>query len=206
MGYVIANKWATNRETQTQNCVHYQHWLFLPHNNGISRYSNAYLMYPLAYWGRDKMAAILQKAFSNVNIFLLENASIFIKNSLKFVSNGALNHNLALVQIITWQRTGIIHYHGLVYWRIYASLNLDELTLSSPWKQLLNDGLLYLISGVPSFNNDVRDCCEFISSRCYMVVYQSPMLLFTLIQSCHYIQVMMRPLWRHDLETYIVTS
>ena len=39
-------------------------------------------------------------------IFLNENVWISIKFSLKFVSMGSINNNLALVQIMTWRRLG----------------------------------------------------------------------------------------------------
>ena len=39
-------------------------------------------------------------------IFLNENVRILIKISLKFVTNGPINNNPALVQIMAWRRSG----------------------------------------------------------------------------------------------------
>ena len=54
-------------------------------------------------------------------IFLNENVWISIKFSLKFVPKVRINNIPALVQIMAWRRQW-----GLVYWRIYASLGLNE--------------------------------------------------------------------------------
>ena len=64
-------------------------------------------------------------------IFLNENVRIPIKISMKFVPKGPINNIPALVQIMAWRRPGDNHYLNqwwLVYWRIYASLGLNELT------------------------------------------------------------------------------
>ena len=63
-------------------------------------------------------------------IFLNENVRISIKISLKFVPKGPINNNPALVQIMAWHRQTTSRYLNqwwLVYWRIYASLGLNEL-------------------------------------------------------------------------------
>ena len=60
-------------------------------------------------------------------IFLNENVRISIKISLKF---GLINNNPALVQIMTCASQATSHYLNqwwLIYWRIYASLGLNEL-------------------------------------------------------------------------------
>ena len=64
-------------------------------------------------------------------IFLNENFRISIKISLKFVPKRPINNNPALVQIMAWRRSGdkpLSEQWWSVYWRIYASLGLDELT------------------------------------------------------------------------------
>ena len=64
------------------------------------------------------------------SIFLNENVSISIKISLKFVPKGQINNIPAMVQIVADQATS--HYLNqwwLVYWRIYASLGLNELKM-----------------------------------------------------------------------------
>ena len=67
-------------------------------------------------------------------IFLNEDVRISIKISLKFVPKGPINNNPALVQIMAWRRSS--HYLNqwwLVYWRIYASLGLNELSMFLCW-------------------------------------------------------------------------
>ena len=66
-------------------------------------------------------------------IFFNENAWISIKISLKFVLKGPVNKIPALVQIKAWRRQATSHYLNqwwLVYWRIYASLGFNELTVA----------------------------------------------------------------------------
>ena len=61
-------------------------------------------------------------------IFLNENITISIKISLKYVPKGPINNDSALVQIVAWPAPS--HYLNqwwLVYWRMYASLGLNEL-------------------------------------------------------------------------------
>ena len=68
-------------------------------------------------------------------IFLNENVWIMIKNSLKFVPKGPISNIPALVQIMAWHRPGnkpFLTQCWLVYRRIYASVGLNELTLSCP--------------------------------------------------------------------------
>ena len=56
--------------------------------------------YPL-----DKMAAILAGDVSK-RIFLNENGGIPMQISLKFVPRSSIDHKPALVQVMTWHRTG----------------------------------------------------------------------------------------------------
>ena len=60
-------------------------------------------------------------------IFLNENVWISITISLMFVSKGPINNIPALVQIMACRH--YLNRWWLVYWRIYASLGLNELTL-----------------------------------------------------------------------------
>ena len=60
----------------------------------------------LTHWGWDKMAAILQTAFSNAFSWN-ENYCFLIQISLKFVPNDPTNNiPAALVQLMAWCRTG----------------------------------------------------------------------------------------------------
>ena len=65
-------------------------------------------------------------------IFFNENVWISIKISLKFVPKGLINNIPALVQIMAWgcQATSpCLNQWWLVYWHIYASLGLNQLSL-----------------------------------------------------------------------------
>ena len=75
----------------------------------------------LTHWSRDKMAAISQTIFSN--------AFFRMKMFVPWVRIGNIP---ALVQITAWYRPGTSHYLNqwwLVYWRIYASLCFNVLTI-----------------------------------------------------------------------------
>ena len=52
----------------------------------------------LTHWGRDKMAAIFQRTFSN--------GFSWINISLKFVPRGRINNIPTLVQVMAWRRPG----------------------------------------------------------------------------------------------------
>ena len=83
----------------------------------------------LTNWGRDKMAGVFSGDVFKC-IFMNENIWISIKISLKLVPKGSINNIPALVQIMAWRRRGDNHFLNLwwlVYWRIYASLGLNEL-------------------------------------------------------------------------------
>ena len=65
-------------------------------------------------------------------IFLNENIWISLMISLKFVPNVPINNIPALVQIMAWGRSGDKPLSepimvSILYWRIYASLGLNEL-------------------------------------------------------------------------------
>ena len=76
------------------------------------------------------MATISRDDIFN-RIFVNENVIISIKFSLQFVPKGPINNIPVLVQIMAWRRPGnkpLSEAVMLVYWRIYASLGLNELT------------------------------------------------------------------------------
>ena len=63
-------------------------------------------------------------------IFLNENVLILMKIPLKFVPKGPINDIPALVQKMAWHRSGdkpLSEPMMVSYWRIYASLGLNEL-------------------------------------------------------------------------------
>ena len=68
------------------------------------------------------MAIILQQTFSDV--FFLE--CILIPISLEFAPNGSIENGSV------WRLTIIGTNDGLLYWRIYTSLGLDESTFQMP--------------------------------------------------------------------------
>ena len=87
----------------------------------------------LTHWGRDKIQIGRRFPADTLKcIFLIENVRISVKNSLKFVPKGQINNTPALVQMMAWRRPGdMSHYLNQcwsVYWRIYASLSLSEVT------------------------------------------------------------------------------
>ena len=64
-------------------------------------------------------------------IFLNENVWISLKISLKFVPKVRFNNLPALVKIMAWSRSRLyLSQRWLNYWRIYASLGLNELKAS----------------------------------------------------------------------------
>ena len=78
-------------------------------------------------------------------IFLNENAWIPIKISLKFVPKGPINDIPALVQIMAWHRPGakpLSEPMMVIYWRIYASLGLNELRT---WSECICCILLHFV-------------------------------------------------------------
>ena len=74
----------------------------------------------LTHWGWDKMAAILQKTFSNA---FFQGKSVYFVFSNEQYPNTGSDNGLAPArwQAIIWTND------GLVYWCIYASLNLNVL-------------------------------------------------------------------------------
>ena len=91
------------------------------------------------------MIAISQTTLS-IGFFVNENVRISIKFSLKFVPKGPISNIPALVQIMDWRLSATSNYLNqwwLVYWRIYASLGLNELRrLKSRASRLLTQHLL----------------------------------------------------------------
>ena len=58
----------------------------------------------LTHWGREKMTAIFKRHFNC--LFVIQNVSIVIYISLKFVPEGPINNILALIQIMAWCHSG----------------------------------------------------------------------------------------------------
>ena len=74
------------------------------------------------------MADIFLVTFSKA-FFLNENLWILLKISLKFVPKVRISSIQTLVQIMAWRRPGNKpNQWWLVYWRIYASIGINELT------------------------------------------------------------------------------
>ena len=87
MGWLIVSRWRTEASITVVICS------LLP-----ARYQLTHL--PL-----DTMGAILADDIFKC-IFLNENVRISIQISLKFVPNGPIDNNSALVQVMAWRRTG----------------------------------------------------------------------------------------------------
>ena len=93
-------------------------------------------------------------------IFLNENIWILIKISLKFAPHGPINNIPALVQIMAWRRPGghYLNQWWLVYWCIYASHGLNELTHCFPYDTLAHTAKHFITSdsGKIQTNNDYK--------------------------------------------------
>ena len=91
----------------------------------------------------DKMTAIVQTIFWRA-FFSNEKVCISFKISLKFVPSGSSGQQVGIGLRMAWRRTGdkpfIWHNDDLVYWCIYASLDVKELTGS------VGDVSVYIIS------------------------------------------------------------
>ena len=97
-------------------------------------------------------------------IFFSENVRISIKTSRKFVLKDQVNNISALVQIMAWCRQGdkpLSEPMILIYWRIYASLGLNELTWIGTTKQrrarpLLKFAIRYVLFKSANYFKTVR--------------------------------------------------
>ena len=87
----------------------------------------------LTLWGWDKMDAISQTPFWSA--FHWMKTWILNKISLKYVPCGLIDIMAALVQIMAWSQTGDKPLYepkiGMLYWLIYASLALNELSVNN---------------------------------------------------------------------------
>ena len=89
----------------------------------------------LSHWGRDKIVAILQSSFSNAFSWIKMfgfgfkfHWSFYHRVQLT-ISRHGLDNGLMTIRC----QAIILTNSGLVYWRIYASVGLDE--LSVPWRR-----------------------------------------------------------------------
>ena len=81
----------------------------------------------LTHWGRDKMAAVSQTTFSNEFSWMK-----MVQFWLRFPWSFILGVQLTMSSVMA-QRQAIIRTNdGLVLWRIYASLGLNELLQQAP--------------------------------------------------------------------------
>ena len=92
-------------------------------------------------------------------IFMNESVRISINISLKFVPKCLINNTPAWVQIMAWRRPSASHYLSqwwLIYWRIYASLGVNELRKMTRWILLFhveyNSSFLLLLSQANSLS------------------------------------------------------
>ena len=120
-------------------------------------------------------------------IFLNENVWISLKISLNFVPRIRINNIPALVLIMAWRRW------WLAYWRIYASLSLNELTHWGPdtmaanfLMTILNAFSLMAGSNTDNFlqnnHNSGQLCgvlCEFRVCQCHFYVGSYLAMLLT---------------------------
>ena len=91
----------------------------------------------LTYWGRDKMPDILQTTFSNAfsSMKMLEPLLKFHWNLFPGVQL-TISHHWFRYGLVPVRRQAIIWTNdGLVHWRIYASLGLNELI--AKWQSIV---------------------------------------------------------------------
>ena len=103
-------------------------------------------------------------------IFLNENVWILIKISLKFVHKGPIDnmHIGSDKGMAANRRQAIIWTNdGLVYWRIYASLGLNELITSVLWFSMISMTLcnLHVMYPVSTLLCDKSECWELSDLR-----------------------------------------
>ena len=104
-------------------------WLAIQHiavwfNGALNKYTDG-----LTHWGPDKIDPILKTTFSNA-ISWMKILEFSLKFHWSFFPQGPINNIPAMVQIMAWRWPGDSHYlnqRWLDYWRIYASLGLNEL-------------------------------------------------------------------------------
>ena len=101
------------------------------------------------------------------------NCSIFIQIALQYVPKGTINNTSALAQMMAWQQAIIWTNDGLVYWCIYASGGLCEISrtlLAISRIQLIeNMNYVCLVKGLTpnkpsssfSFKMSVKSDCKF---------------------------------------------
>ena len=96
-------------------------------------------------------------------IFLNETVWISITISLKFVPKGPANNIPVLVQIMAWRRTGNkpLSEVYLVYWRIYASLGLNELTRFQYATMHMHSQLFKRFNDTSYLTCDYKKLCNF---------------------------------------------
>ena len=113
----------------------------------------------LTHWGRNKMATTFKCIFSN------ENLCISLKLSLKFVSWAPITNIITLVHVMAWCRPGdkpLSEQWWLVYWRIYASLGLNELngipqqTITYQGPSRIKDNIIFLLSNARGITTNFR--------------------------------------------------
>ena len=89
------------------------------------------IIIPLTHWGRDNMDAISQMTFSYAFSWM-KMYELRLKFHWRLFPRVKINNIPALVQIMAWRRPGekpLSEPIMVTYWRIYASLGLNELTI-----------------------------------------------------------------------------
>ena len=89
------------------------------------------IIIPLTHWGRDKMDAISQMIFSYAFSWM-KMYELRLKFHWRLFPRVKINNIPAFVQIMAWRRPGekpLSEPIMVTYWRIYASLGLNELTI-----------------------------------------------------------------------------
>ena len=150
----------------------------------------------LTHWGRDKTAANLQTTISNALPWMkmYEFRLKFHWNLFLMVQYGPINNIPSLVQIMPWY-TGQATSHQLnqrwlVYRRMYASLDLNELIFLENWVDKLSaEGSPPCVAKACYSNSIIYrkwSCLDDLIWSCFNILEELPKLVFVASHFCEF--------------------
>ena len=123
--------------------------------------------------GRRFEDKIFKRIFLNGNLWILH------KISLKYVPQGLMDNIAALVQIMAWRQTGGKPYIwtnvGKLYWRRYASVSLNELSVNKKTLDYWKLQMLFAQWTTKFHTQNFK--CKFLKKKSSLV----PVMVFCLI-------------------------
>ena len=99
--------------------------------------------------------------------YLNGNCSYFETNITEVVSKFSINNMSTLVMIMVWRRIIIGTSTGLLYWRIYASLGVDELRICSHDSVIYKANMQINCGPVPLYINKTLSHLRCILLFCF---------------------------------------